>query len=87
MKIVPGGVEAQMARTLKNLKTILEPAGSSLNTVLNTTVLLKDMEDLATVDRVYSGAFGDHKPARSVVEFSRLPMDILVGIECVALTE
>jgi len=82
--IVPGGIEAQTEQVLKNLRTVVEASGSELGKVVKTTVFLKNMNDFAAFNSVYSKAFGDHKPARSTVEVARLPKDVLIEIECIA---
>lgn len=85
MEIVEGDVAAQTERVMRNLAAILGAAGSSLARVVKTTVFLKDMGDFAAMNEVYGRHFGGHKPARSTVEVSRLPKDVLVEIEAVAL--
>ena len=85
MEIVAGDVTAQTDRVMANLAAILTAAGSSLQRVVKTTVFLKDMGDFAAMNAVYGRHFGDHKPARSTVEAARLPKDVLVEIEAVAL--
>ena len=64
---------------------MLEKAGSSLAKVVKTTVFIKDMNDFAALNGVYAEMFGDAKPARSCVEVARLPKDVLVEIECIAV--
>lgn len=78
------GVEAQTRQTLSNLDAILAAAGTERSRVLKTTVFLKNMNDFAAMNAVYAEFFGSHRPARSTVEVARLPLDILVEIECVA---
>ncbi|KAH8835139.1 translation initiation inhibitor [Flagelloscypha sp. PMI_526] len=82
-EIVPGGVKEQTVQALKNLTAVVEAGGSELGKVVKTTVFLKDMNDFATVNDIYAGVFGDHKPARSAVEVSRLPKDVLVEVEAI----
>ena len=83
--IMPEGVEAQTAQSLRNLRGILDQAGSSLEQVVKTTVFLQDMNDFAAVNQVYAEAFqGTVFPARSAVEVARLPKDALVEIEAIA---
>ena len=77
-------IEDQTAQSISNLKNVLEKAGSSLFKVVKTTVFIKDMNDFASLNKVYAEMFGDTKPARSCVEVARLPKDVLVEIECVA---
>ncbi|KDQ18192.1 hypothetical protein BOTBODRAFT_171858 [Botryobasidium botryosum FD-172 SS1] len=82
--VVEGGIEEQTAQVLKNVKAVLDASGSRLDRVVKTTVFLKSMDDFASLNKVYTEFFGTHKPARSTVEVSRLPRDVLVKIECVA---
>ena len=70
---------------LSNLKQVLLEAQSDLDKVVKTTVFLKDMNDFAEMNAVYAKWFGDARPARSAVEVARLPRDVLVEIECVAM--
>lgn len=84
---VAGGVKEQTERALKNIKAILEEAGSSLGQVAKTTVFLKDMNDFAAMNAVYASFFendSDTLPARSTVEVARLPKSLLVEIEAIA---
>jgi 2-iminobutanoate/2-iminopropanoate deaminase len=86
-QIVPGGIKEQTARTIENLKAILEAGGSSLGQVVKATVFLKDINDFAAMNAVYASYFGtddETLPARTTVEVSRLPRNILVEIEVVA---
>lgn len=78
-------VEDQTRQSISNLKNVLEAAGSSLANVVKTTVFIKDMNDFAALNGVYAEMFGDTKPARSCVEVARLPKDVKVEIECVAV--
>ncbi|WP_425545056.1 RidA family protein [Caenispirillum bisanense] len=84
-QLVEGGIEAQTRQVLANLKAVLEAAGSGLDRVVKTTVFVQDLGDFATVNSLYEAAFGAHKPARSTVQVARLPRDVLVEIEAVAL--
>ena len=84
MEIVDGDVSDQTERVMKNLAAILEQAGASLGTVLKTTVYLADMNDFAAMNEVYGRHLGDHRPARSTVEVSRLPKDVKVEIDAIA---
>ena len=83
-EIVPGGVEEQARRVMLNLQAVLDAAGTGFGNVVKTTVFLKDMNDFQAVNRVYETFFRTDPPARSTVEVSRLPKDVLVEIECVA---
>jgi len=84
MTVIEGDVAAQTERVMRNLQAILEAAGLGLERVLKTTVYLADMNDFAAMNEVYGRYFGDHRPARSTVEVSRLPKDVLVEIDAVA---
>ena len=86
-QIVAGGISEQTTRVLENLKAILEAAGSSLAKVVKATVFLKDFNDFAAMNAVYGAYLGPQgvpPPARTTVEVSRLPKDVLVEIELVA---
>ena len=84
-QVVPGDVSAQTERVLKNLGAILQAAGSSLEKVLRCTVFLKNMGDFAAMNEVYGRHFKHAPPARSTVEVARLPKDVLVEIDVIAL--
>jgi 2-iminobutanoate/2-iminopropanoate deaminase len=83
-EMVDGDVAAQTERVFQNLGAVLEAAGSSFDSVLKTTVFLRDLEDFAALNDVYSRYFSGHRPARSTVEVSRLPRDARVEIELIA---
>jgi 2-iminobutanoate/2-iminopropanoate deaminase len=83
MEIVDGDVAAQTDRVFQNLAAILERAGSGLSAILKTTVYLDDMDDFAAMNEVYARHMGDHRPARSTVEVSRLPKDVKVEIDAI----
>lgn len=83
--LVDGGVEAQAHQALKNLRAILESAGSGLENVLKTTVFLMDMGDFAKVNAIYAEYFTENPPARSAVQVAALPKGGLVEIEAIAL--
>jgi 2-iminobutanoate/2-iminopropanoate deaminase len=86
MELVGGAdVAAQTERVMLNLAAILEHAGASLSTVVKTTVFLTDMNDFVAMNEVYGRHFGEHRPARSTVEVCRLPKDVKVEIEAVAV--
>ena len=82
---LPGGVQAQAHRVFANLAAVLEASGSALDRVVKTTVFVKDIADFAAVNEVYAEAFGDHRPARSLVQAAALPLGALVEIEAVAV--
>jgi 2-iminobutanoate/2-iminopropanoate deaminase len=86
-QVVSSGIAGQTTRVLENLKAILEAAGSSLAQVVKTTVYLKDLSDFAEMNAVYGAYLAPEcavAPARTTVEVSRLPKDVLVEIEVVA---
>ena len=84
-QIVSGDVAAQTDRAMKNLAGILKAAGSGLEKVVRSTVFLKNMGDFAAMNEVYGRYFTSHPPARSTVEVARLPKDVLVEIDVIAL--
>jgi len=83
--VVEGGVEAQTRRVLLNLEAVLTAAGASLSRAVKTTVFLKEMGDFPAMNGVYEEFFSSDPPARSTVQVARLPKDVLVEIEVVAL--
>jgi 2-iminobutanoate/2-iminopropanoate deaminase len=83
--VVEGGIKEQANRVLTNLSALLESSGSSLDKVVKTTVFIKDMNDFTTLNEVYATYFTKDFPARSCVEVARLPKDVLVEIEAIAL--
>ena len=85
MQIVDGDIRAQTERVLNNVKAVLEAAGSSLDLVVKTTVFLADMNDFSAMNDVYATFFSENKPARSTVQAARLPRDVRVEIEVIAL--
>ena len=83
--IIEGDVTAQAEQVLNNLKALLESAGTNMENVVKTTVFIKDMNEFATINEVYKKYFTSNFPARSCVEVARLPKDVLLEIECIAL--
>jgi 2-iminobutanoate/2-iminopropanoate deaminase len=85
--IVSGGIAEQTEQVLKNLRAVLKAAGSDLDRAVKTTVFIKDMNDFGAMNEVYGRPeyFGAQPPARSTVEVARLPRDVAVEIEVVAL--
>ena len=78
-------VEAQTEQCLKNVRAILEAAGSSLEHVLRCGVFLLDMNEFQTMNKVYARMFGDHRPARTTVQVAGLPgAGLLVEIDAIA---
>jgi 2-iminobutanoate/2-iminopropanoate deaminase len=84
-QVITGDVAAQADRVLKNLSGILKAAGSGLERVVRSTVFLKNMGDFAAMNEVYGKYFTAEPPARSTVEVARLPKDVLVEIDVIAL--
>ena len=84
-EMVEGDVQAQTEQVFKNLQSVLEAGGSSLQRVVKTTVFLADMADFARMNAVYERYMGDHRPARSTVQAAGLPKGARVEIECIAL--
>ncbi len=84
-QLITGDVAVQTERVLQNITGILNAAGSSLAQVVKTTVFLKSMNDFAAMNEVYGRHFTAEPPARSTVEVARLPKDVLVEIDVVAL--
>jgi 2-iminobutanoate/2-iminopropanoate deaminase len=84
-QVVAGDVAAQTDRVLQNLAGILEAAGSGLDKVVRCTVFLKNMGDFAAMNEVYGHYFKEAPPSRSTVEVARLPKDVLVEIDAIAL--
>ena len=83
--LISGGIAEQTERVLNNLGAILQAAGSSWEKVVKTTVFLKNMNDFAAMNEVYAKHFNAAPPARSTVEVARLPKDVLVEIDVIAL--
>lgn len=86
-EVVSGGVKEQTHQVFKNLLAVLKEAGASLETVVKATVFIKNMNDFGIINDVYGEYFSVHKPARSTVEVARLPKDVLVEIEVIALVK
>ena len=85
-ELVGSDVAAQTEKAIQNLSAVIEAAGSNLSQVVKTSVFLKDMNDFAAMNEVYAKHFGDEDaPARACVEVARLPKDVLVEIECIAM--
>jgi 2-iminobutanoate/2-iminopropanoate deaminase len=84
-ELVEGDVARQTGRVMENLKGIVEAAGSSLDRVVKTTVFLKDLADFPVMNEVYSRYFPANPPARATVQVARLPRDVGVEIELIAL--
>jgi len=84
-ELIQGGIAEQTERVLRNLKAVLEAAGSSLDSVVRTTVYLVDLGDFAEMNAAYGRFFKEAPPARSTVQVSRLPRDARIEIDVIAL--
>ncbi|MEA3372568.1 MAG: RidA family protein [Campylobacterota bacterium] len=84
-EMLENDVVIQTKQVLKNLSAVLEAAGSSLGSVIKTTIFLDSMDDFVTVNEIYAEAFGAHKPARSTVAVKTLPKNALVEIDAIAV--
>jgi 2-iminobutanoate/2-iminopropanoate deaminase len=84
-QVITGPTADQTVQVLKNLEAVLTSAGSNLAEVVKTTVYLKSMDDFQEMNKVYAEFFSQHKPARVTVEVSRLPKDVSVEIDAIAL--
>lgn len=82
---IPEGVEAQAEQAIGNLAQLLQAAGTSTENVVKTTVFIKEMNDFGKINEIYAKYFTGTYPARSCVEVARLPKDVLIEIEAVAV--
>lgn len=85
MTLVSEDVQEQTKQALENVKAILEEAGASLNDVVKASVFVKDMNDFNAINEIYSTYFVENKPARALVEVARLPKDVKIEIEVIAV--
>ena len=84
-KVVQGGIKEQTEQVLKNIGAILEAAGYSFADVVKSTVFLKDMNDFSGMNEVYSRFYAENPPARAAFQVARLPLDVLIEIETIAI--
>lgn len=84
-EVAEGGIAAQTRQVLANLSAVLRAAGSSPDQVVKTTVFLSNLDDFPVLNRIYGEFFGEARPARSTVQAARLPKDVMVEIEAVAI--
>lgn len=84
-QVVEGDITVQAKRVFESMKALLEAAGSDMDQAVKTTVFIKDMNDFAALNEVYASYFTGDYPARSCVEVARLPKDVLLEMEVVAL--
>lgn len=82
---IPEGIEAQAEQALSNLTALLKEAGVGTENVVRTTVFIKEMDDFATINGIYSKYFTENCPTRSCVEVARLPKDVLLEIDAIAV--
>ena len=82
---IPAGVEAQARQAFSNLANLLEAAGTSMAQAVKTTVFIKEMNDFGRINEIYAEYFTKPYPARSCVEVARLPKDVLLEIEAIAI--
>ncbi|API87137.1 RidA family protein [Francisella uliginis] len=80
-------IKEQTTQVMQNLKAVLEAAGSSLDKVIKATIFIKDMAEFKTIDEIYGSFFDGNFPARSCVEVARLPKDVRVEIEAIAIAD
>lgn len=83
-QLLTGSLTEQTRQVMTNIASILESAGASLDTVLKTTIYLKDMNDFDEVNKVYGEFFPNHKPARATVQVARLPKDVSIEVDAIA---
>ena len=83
--VVGATAAEQTVQVMKNLAAVLDAAGSSLKKAVKCTLFVKDLKDFGAINEAYAKALGDHRPARATVEVARLPKDVLVEIDCVAV--
>jgi len=86
-QVVEGDIKAQTRQVLKNIEAVLRAANATMDSVVKTTVFLKDFNDFASMNEVYAEFFSGSAPARSTVEVGRLPRDLKIEIEAVAVIE
>jgi 2-iminobutanoate/2-iminopropanoate deaminase len=84
-RVVDGQITEQATQVMENLTSVLDAAGSSLAQVVKTTCFLANLDDFATFNGIYGSYFDTDPPARSTVQVARLPLGVLVEVECVAL--
>ncbi|WP_188398644.1 RidA family protein [Sporomusa sp. GT1] len=86
-EVVAGGAKEQALQSLANLLAILKASGTDVHAVVKTTVFLKDLADFQIVNEVYAGVFTKDYPARACVQVAKLPKDVLVEVEAIAILE
>ena len=86
-ELVQGGIEAQAEQAIGNLAALIEAAGADIKNTVKTVVFIKNMDDFATINEIYSRYFDGECPARSCVEVARLHKDVLIEIEAVVAVD
>jgi 2-iminobutanoate/2-iminopropanoate deaminase len=84
--LVTGGLQGELHQALENMKALLEREGGRLDQVVKTMVFLRHMGDYSVMNEIYTGFFGDHRPARSAIAVAELPLGALVEVEAWAYT-
>jgi 2-iminobutanoate/2-iminopropanoate deaminase len=84
-ELIQGDIEKETRQVLENLKAVLSEAGATLNDVVKVTVFIKDMGQFGRINEIYGEYFNENKPARSCVEVARLPKDVNIEVEAVAV--
>lgn len=82
--LITGDIAAQTTQIFKNIEAVLKEAGLTLQSIVKTTIFLKEMSDFKAFNLAYQACLNGHKPARSTVEVARLPLDARIEIECIA---
>ena len=83
--VIPEGVEAQATQAFTNLTNLVEASGAAMSQVVKTTVFIKEMNDFGKINEIYKNYFKEPFPARSCVEVARLPKDVKIEIEAIAI--
>lgn len=86
-ELVDGGIEEQAEQALSNLVALIKASGADIANVVKTVVFIKNMDDFAKVNEIYSRYFGKECPARSCVEVARLPKDVLIEVEAIVVMD
>jgi 2-iminobutanoate/2-iminopropanoate deaminase len=86
-EVVSQDIVLQTRKVMENIAAILEKEGLSLEHIVKTTIFLKDMDQFSIVNEEYGKALGDHRPARSTIEVNRLPKDVLIEVEAIAMAK
>lgn len=86
-ELFKGDIEEQTALVLKNLKSIVNCADFEITDIAKVTIFISDMDNFGKINKIYENFFGLHKPARAVVEVSRLPKDVQIELEAICVKE